>query len=476
MRKQQRRNEEAMKKWIRYISFLLFAVILPFHASAETTSSGVLTVTENKVAVDLVIPAGKTENITSLRFQMYIFTDTGKIETPNFTFSETITSTVKDIAVTEDTNKDGSYLIDIVLSGKKEQDIFKDTEKASIGTLSLNSALAGESFQATVGIAGETQNDGENTGENSGKPVIKYVNGTGQSEQTLFLSNTDAVTVSYTNQKPTDPDTPVTPENPTNPTTPPTNSIISGGGSTGSNSSDTDSSEEPKDEQPENPNDNKPNTEPPKDSDPANTPNQPDTDSSNNSTPVFDQTKKTKLKASVKNGSKQVVLQWKQVDGADGYIIYQYDKDTKQYKRIKTISNPDKTIFSKKLDYNSSYRFKIRAFQTAEDGSKIYGKQGAAIKVNTAPSKVKGLKIQSQNAAKPVLTWKKVPKAKGYQIFYSAKKNGKYSLLKTIKNGNTTKYAKLKQKNGKTYYYQVRAYTTDTNHSRLYGKFSASIS
>jgi len=452
--------EVSMKKWIQlnfrmgaFFVLLLFAVFLPCSISAEEASNGILTVKDNHVDVALEIPGAKTEVITSLRVRLYVNADIGQIEKPIFTFSKTIQSTIKDAAIINDTKKDNSYYIDLILSGKKEQNLFETGDQITIGTLYLNSVLDGQEFKASVSIVGQTEDNKE--------PVVTYVNSVGQAEQTVILK-VEPVTVSYIGK--TD-----TPSTPTNPTTPvpsgPGGSIVPG---------NNDSSTKPEDsntETPDKPTDTdspdsttKPSDPPGSDQNPE-TPGQP-------TVQEFDETKKPKLKASVKNGSKKVTLQWNQVDGADGYMIYQYQPKTGKYKRIKTISNPEKTKYSINLKYSSSYRFKIRTFKTQQDGSKVYGNMGAVLKVKTAPSKVKGVTFKVKSGTKGTLTWKKVPNADGYQIYYSKKKNKNGSLLKTIKKGTTTKYTKIKYKKGKTGYYKVRAFVKGTGKKRIYGKFS----
>ena len=71
-----------------------------------------------------------------------------------------------------------------------------------------------------------------------------------------------------------------------------------------------------------------------------------------------------------------------------------------------------------------------------------------------------------------VLAWKKVSLASGYQVYRASSKNGKYSLVTTIKKGNTVFYTNKKLKTGKTYYYKVRAYRTVSG-KKVYGAYSS---
>ncbi|MBZ9570925.1 CAP domain-containing protein [Methanobrevibacter sp. TMH8] len=90
-------------------------------------------------------------------------------------------------------------------------------------------------------------------------------------------------------------------------------------------------------------------------------------------------------------------------------------------------------------------------------------------KVTTKPS-TPSLKVAS-GKKKINLSWKKVPKANGYQIYKSTTKKGKYTLKKTIKSGSTIKFTDKGLKKGKIYYYKIRSYTI-VNNVKNYSTFS----
>lgn len=183
--------------------------------------------------------------------------------------------------------------------------------------------------------------------------------------------------------------------------------------------------------------------------------------------------KKPTLKATVKKGTNSVIFEWKRITGADGYMIYQYQSKTKKYKSVKTVKNPAVTAYSAKFSYAATHSFKMRAYRLAADGGKEYGPYSSVIKATLPPAKVKSLSVKSKDGQKATLSWKKVSGAKGYQIYRSKKKKGKYKLLKTIKKGTTKKYSVKKPTGNVTYYYKVRAYVTGPKGKRAYGQFSA---
>ncbi len=77
-------------------------------------------------------------------------------------------------------------------------------------------------------------------------------------------------------------------------------------------------------------------------------------------------------------------LNWKQVEGADGYRIYRYNTTTKKYEKIKTIGSGDTTTWvNSKLKKNTTYKYKIKAYIQEEDGTRYTGAYGEVAKGKT---------------------------------------------------------------------------------------------
>ena len=380
-----------MKNWMKSIlmTFLLVAAI-SVTALAAGLASGRLTAKENDVAVSLNIPEGETDAITSLRVKLQVTAENGSMKEPVFQFENAIKSVIKDAAISREGN--GSYLVDLVLSGKKDQVIFNKAGDVSVGTLSIHPDS--EEYRIKVEFAGMNAE--------SGQQDVSYVKADGTSEISVLLSGAESVVLKKEKPEPTETETGT--ENP-----------------------------------------------------PALTPTAPRT---------------PQLKAAVKNGSKVVLFTWNKIDEADGYVLYEYNSSKKEYAEIQTLTSPAITAYSKSYANATSHTFKMCAYKIAADGNTIYSGDSAEVKVTTSPAKVKSVTAKFKNSSKVTITWKKVSKAKGYQIYRSTKKNGKYTLVKTIKKGSTKK-CNLSHKAGKTYYYKVRAFVTDANGKRVYGTFSA---
>lgn len=63
-------------------------------------------------------------------------------------------------------------------------------------------------------------------------------------------------------------------------------------------------------------------------------------------------------------GNHKAQIRWKKVDGASGYIIYRYNKNTKKYVRIAKVSGNTKfTYTNKNLKKSKTYKYKVKAYK-----------------------------------------------------------------------------------------------------------------
>ncbi len=88
----------------------------------------------------------------------------------------------------------------------------------------------------------------------------------------------------------------------------------------------------------------------------------------------------------------------------------------------------------------------------------------AKTKVKTPVVKVKATKKSVK------ITWNKIPNVKGYEIFRTDKKKGKYKKIKNVASKKTV-YVNNKLKK-KKYYYKVRAFVKDENGKKIYSGWS----
>lgn len=149
----------------------------------------------------------------------------------------------------------------------------------------------------------------------------------------------------------------------------------------------------------------------------------------------------------IANGSNKVTIRWKDIDGAESYIVYRRTVGSKSWSRltkdpITATSYGDTTVKS-----GTDYEYTIKAFD-GEDYS-AYNTSGWKIRFLSMPS------VKASGSYKAVkVSWGKVTGAKSYNVY--RKTSG--SSWKAIKTGVTsTSYSDTSAKSNTTYYYTVKA-------------------
>lgn len=126
-------------------------------------------------------------------------------------------------------------------------------------------------------------------------------------------------------------------------------------------------------------------------------------------------------------------IRWPKVSDADGYEIWGA-KSNGKYAYIDTVYKNSATL--KKLDYNTTYKIKVKAFKQGKNGL-IYGEESSYEKFTTEKDKNKleavtklVVDVDGRNIE---VSWKKVENADGYGVWIK-RKNEEYHFA-----GNTTK-------------------------------------
>lgn len=153
-------------------------------------------------------------------------------------------------------------------------------------------------------------------------------------------------------------------------------------------------------------------------------------------------------------GTSMIKVSWKEVAGADGYLIYRYDSSRKSWKLIRNVSGTATSYTDGKLAAGAVYQYRICAYAADVNNTSEISQTAAAA---TKPAKG-SLKRVTAKRNRITLKWKKTA-GSGYEITYSTKKN--FSGAKTIKvsGASKTSYTLKKLKSNKTYYVKIRAYT-----------------
>lgn len=170
---------------------------------------------------------------------------------------------------------------------------------------------------------------------------------------------------------------------------------------------------------------------------------------------------RAKMSKSTKNS---ITLKWNKVnqEGYNGYAIYRSTKKNKGYKLVKAIRSKKVTSYTdKKLKAGTTYYYKVKAAWVNGNGEveDSYYQQKVTTAI-TRPDAVKKLKVASTSKNKIKVTWKKAAGASGYYVYAKSSKNGKYKLIKTIKNGKTQTFTYSGLKKNKEYYIKVVPYKT----------------
>ena len=181
------------------------------------------------------------------------------------------------------------------------------------------------------------------------------------------------------------------------------------------------------------------------------------------------------------NGTLAVNLTWSAVSGADGYVVSRYDEQggNNYVADTANTSYTDSTILSGVTYWYCVCSYKQTASKTLFSGwtgwIKFTVTAYSAPVENTITVKapaVKKLYAKSGAKGKITLKWAKSSGAKGYYVYRSTTKNGKYKLVKKL-TGKTT-WTNSKLKSGKKYYYKYRAYKI-AGGKALWSKYSSAV-
>ena len=176
----------------------------------------------------------------------------------------------------------------------------------------------------------------------------------------------------------------------------------------------------------------------------------------------------------------KVYLDWSNVADADEYEVY-LSKNSGAYKLVGTVANSNATI--SQLDYNTSYKVKVRAYNEKYDEygtysdiksfktEKRYNDDDEDDYTSTTVGTVRALSLKVQNRNEVALEWSAVSGADGYEVYLS-EDGGSY------KHVLTTKYVKeiiTDLEYNTSYKVKVRAYK-EVNGREKYGSYSSAKS
>ena len=162
----------------------------------------------------------------------------------------------------------------------------------------------------------------------------------------------------------------------------------------------------------------------------------------------------TGLKATI-NDEYKISLSWNKSAGASKYEIYKATSENGTYTKINT-TDITGTSYSTSKDImpGTTYYFKVKAINTSHPAGNSDYSSPVAVKTGNlaAPTNVKAT-VSAENAVK--ITWDKVIRAEGYELYKATSENGTYTKIFTG-TGNSFNTSKDIAP-GTTYYFKVKA-------------------
>ena len=152
-----------------------------------------------------------------------------------------------------------------------------------------------------------------------------------------------------------------------------------------------------------------------------------------------------------------VTLSWPRAANADGYEILKYQAADRQYHWFKTYKTTKAVSLTLKGKYNSTYRYKIKAFRLT-NGKKVYSDY-TSVQVKTACSP--GVKITSTSRDKTdsgVIRWQANTHADGYEVWRSDSRNGTFTRVMTLTGSTKRTWRNSQLARDKEYFYKIRAF------------------
>lgn len=184
----------------------------------------------------------------------------------------------------------------------------------------------------------------------------------------------------------------------------------------------------------------------------------------------------TKLKATKITSAKwknynTIELEWNKLSEADGYKVYRSASKDGEYKRVATVKGVSTLTYKDTVPTcGKTYYYKVRGYVVRDD-KKMNGKYSEVVSRKTKPGSTKFTDNTSSKSESITLRWKESKGAKGYEIYRSTKKNGEYSLVKTVKDADTLSWTNKELDCEIAYCYKIRPYT-EVDGEKVFGKYS----
>lgn len=150
-----------------------------------------------------------------------------------------------------------------------------------------------------------------------------------------------------------------------------------------------------------------------------------------------------------------IKLSWtKPQCSVNGYEVYKYNKKTKSFVKVKTITLSNTTTYTNlQLKSGTKYQYKVRAYRTINN-VKYFGAFSPTHNTCTATGTPSFKLVSTKNSV--TVNWTKVNGASSYVVYYKTSSTGSWKLLKSLDENKTT-FTKNYLKSKTKYYFTVKA-------------------
>ena len=130
-----------------------------------------------------------------------------------------------------------------------------------------------------------------------------------------------------------------------------------------------------------------------------------------------------------------VSMEWRPIDGAEGYVIFRKHEEDTVYSKVATIEDPTATTYTDTgLETNTVYSYFVRYYKTDENGVQTIYKSGFPAQKGLTTLKLQkpDVKVEPVDAGTVTMTWMRDPNAEGYEIQQFSDTKGKYETIATV--------------------------------------------
>ena len=160
----------------------------------------------------------------------------------------------------------------------------------------------------------------------------------------------------------------------------------------------------------------------------------------------------------IKEASKEKVsLKWKEVAGAEGYLIYRsVDNGTSYFPIVEIKDGKSTACQDNDIQTNATYMYYVRAYVNGENLA-VFGCASEPVTHKTPLSTPVMASVAGITYNTMQVQWNLVDGAVGYQVYRSLKQDGEFECIAEIADGLVNTYIDVERECGVPYYYYVKA-------------------